>query len=134
MLEIDTSNRTEQRKFGLVMAVAIAVVTLIHWALRGHLVTWPFYAVAIFLGLALLMPAALKPVFVAWMKLAEVLNWIMTRVLLSIIFYLMITPMRPLVRLFSGDPLKRRFEPEAESYWEEPEEQPDDPERYENMF
>ena len=68
------------------------------------------------------------------MKFAPVLNWIMTRLLLSIIFYLMITPTRVLMRIFSDDPLKRRFEPDAETYWEEPDEQPDDPARYENMF
>ena len=131
---IDTSDRREQRNFGLVMAAAIVVVTLIHWALRGHLSVWPFYVSGVFIALGLILPVALEPVFWAWMKFAEAVNWIMTRLLLSIVFFLMITPMRPLVRLFSGDPLKRRFEAEAASYWEEPEDQPDDPERYANMF
>ncbi|MCH8204309.1 MAG: hypothetical protein IID09_04050 [Candidatus Hydrogenedentes bacterium] len=133
-MDVDTSNRKEQRAFGLVMAAAIVIVTLIHWLIRGDLATWPFYVSGAFLVLGLAAPAALKPVFVVWMKFALVLNWIMTRLLLSIVFFLMITPTRLLMRIFSDDPLKRRFEPDAASYWEEPDEQPDDPARYENMF
>ena len=133
-MDVDTSSRREQRAFGLVMAAAIVVVTLVHWLIRGDLATWPFYVSGAFFVLSLAAPAALKPVFVVWMKFAEVLNWIMTRLLLGIVFFLMITPMRLLMRIFSDDPLKRRFEPEAASYWEEPDEQPDDPARYENMF
>ena len=133
-MDVDTSSRREQRAFGLVMAAAIVVVTLVHWLIRGDLATWPFYVSGAFFVLSLVAPAALKPVFVVWMKFAEVLNWIMTRLLLGIVFYLMITPTRVLMRIFSDDPLKRRFEPDAETYWEEPDEQPEDPARYENMF
>lgn len=133
-MDVDTSNRKEQRAFGLVMAAAIVIVTLIHWLVRGDLATWPFYVSGAFLVLGLAAPVALKPVFVVWMKFALVLNWIMTRLLLSIVFYLMITPTRGLMLIFSDDPLKRHFEPDKASYWEEPDEQPDDPARYENMF
>ena len=133
-MDVDTSSRKEQRAFGLVMDAAIVVVTLIHWLIRGELATWPFYVSGAFLVLGLAAPAALKPVFVVWMKFAVILNWIMTRLLLSIVFFLMIAPTRGLMLIFSDDPLKRRFEPDKASYWEEPDEQPDDPARYENMF
>ncbi len=133
-MDVDTSSRKEQRAFGLVMAAAIVVVTLIHWLIRGDLATWPFYVSGAFIVLGLAAPAALKPVFVVWMKFAIILNWIVTRLLLSIVFFLMIAPTRGLMLIFSDDPLKRRFEPNKTSYWEEPDEQPDDPARYENMF
>ena len=133
-MDVNTSSRKEQRAFGLVMAAAIVVVTLIRWLIGGHLATWPFYLSAAFLLLGLAAPVALKPVFVVWMKFALVLNWIITRLLLSVVFFLMIAPTRLLTRVFSDDPLKRRFEPDAATYWEEPDEQPDDPARYENMF
>ncbi len=133
-MDVDTSSRKEQRAFGLVMAAAIVVVTLIHWLIRGDLATWPFYLSGAFLILGIAAPAVLEPVFVVWMKFALILNWIMTRLLLSMVFYLMIVPTRGLMLIFSDDPLKRRFEPDSASYWEEPDEQPDDPARYENMF
>ena len=116
------------------MAAAIIVVTLIHWLIRGHLVTWPFYISGAFAVLGLVAPMLLKPIFVVWIKFSLVLNWIVTRLMLSIIFYLMITPTGWIMRIFSDDPLKRRFDADAETYWEEPEDQPEDPARYENMF
>lgn len=136
MINIDTSSKSEQRKFGLVMGVAISVLGLIRWAIHGFAVfpTYFFIVAAVFAGLGLLFPRGLYPVFVVWIKFAEVLNWIMTRVLLSIAFFLMITPVRVLVRLFGEDPLKRRFLQESDTYWEDAEEQPEELERYLNQF
>ena len=133
-MDVDTSSRSEQRKFGIVMAVAITVVTLLHWLIRGDLTAWPFYLAAAFLILGLIAPPVLKPIFIIWMKFALVLNWIITRVLLSVIFYGMITPMRFAMSLVGNDPLKRELLPDAETYWEAPDEQPEDPARYENMY
>jgi len=138
MTIINTSDRREQRKFGLVMAAAILVLGMIRWLLHG--VAWavfPAYFVivaGVFLVLGLAAPRALQPIFVLWMKLAFVLNCIMTRVLLALAFYLMITPVRVLVRIFGEDPLKRTWLPGSESYWEPPEEQPKEFDRYRNQF
>jgi len=138
MLEIDTSDRNEQRKFGLVMGAAITVVGLIRWAFHGFATTdvpvWFFAVAAVFAALGLVLPRALQPVFIAWIKLAIVLNWIMTRVFLSLAFYLMITPVRVCIALFGDDPLKRKWAGQDESYWEEPDEQPEDVRRYRQMF
>ena len=140
MLDIDTSSRTEQRKFGLVMAAAISIIGLlraaIRYALHGTLANpvWFFIVAAPFLVLGLLFPKALKPVFDVWIKFALVLNWIVTHVALTIVYFLIIVPMGLAMRLFSEDPLKRRWLPKTDSYWEPPEEQPEEFERYRNQF
>jgi len=138
VIDIDTSDRQEQRKFGIVMAVAIAVLGLIRWVLHGFdpegFPVYFFAVAAVFLVLGLVVPPALKPVFIAWIKLALVLNWIVTHVILSLAFYLMITPVRVIIKLFGEDPLKREWLPDAPTYWEEPEEQPEEFERYKNQF
>lgn len=136
MIHIDTSSRSEQRKFGLVMAAAIVVLGTLRWAFHGF-AGFPMYwysVAAVFLVLGLVAPPVLKPVFVLWMKLAVVLNWIMTRVFLGFAFYVLITPTRVCLRLFGDDPLKRAWKAPGESYWEEPEEQPQDLERCRQQF
>lgn len=133
-MDIDTSSPTEQRKFGLLMAGAITAVTLIHWLIRGELALWPFYIAGPFLVLAILAPILLKPVLIVWMKFALAVNWVMTRLLLSIVFFLMIVPTRVLMKIFSTDPLKRKWDENATTYWEEPEEQPLEKERYHGQF
>lgn len=53
-----------------------------------------------------------------WFKLAEVLGWINSRILLSIIFFLLLTPLAFLSRLFSKDPLKLKKRPDDSVYRE----------------
>jgi len=136
LIDIDTSDKKEQRKFGLVMGAAIALLGGARYALHGfETVPANFFIVAgVFAALGLVAPKALQPVFVAWMKLALVLNWVMTRVFLAFAFYCVITPTRFFVTLFGEDPLKRAYLPESESYWEEPDDQPDDLASYKNQF
>ncbi len=136
MLDINTSSRTEQRKFGLVMAAAIVVLGLIRYAFHGF-AQFPmyFFAVAgVFAFFGLVWPGALKPVFIVWIKFALVLNWIVTHLMLTIIYWAIIIPMGIAMRLFSDDPLKRKWLPHDTSYWEAPEEQPEEFERWRNQF
>lgn len=118
------------------MAVAIGIVGFLRWAIHGFAHFPVYFAVvaAVFLVLGLAWPKALEPIFRVWMKFAEAVNWVMTRFLLSIAFYLLITPVRVLVRLFSDDPLKRAWLGKAETYWEDAEEQPKGIEHYRNQF
>ncbi|HOZ45607.1 MAG TPA: SxtJ family membrane protein [Candidatus Hydrogenedentes bacterium] len=134
-MDIDTSDRKQQRNFGLVMAVAITVLGLIRWALHRGEPPYPFFAVAaVFLVLGLLVPAILRPVLIVWMKFAEALNWFMTRLLLTIAFFGIILPTAMIMRLAGKDPLNRKWDPSATSYWEDPEDQPTEMEHYFNQF
>lgn len=141
MIDIDTKDRGEQRKFGLVMAVAFGVLTLVRMGFhRWFQGEWggPSYILlgigAVFGVLGLIWPRSLQEVFWAWMKFALAINWVVTHVLLTLVFFLMIVPIRGLVKVFSDDPLKRELKADADTYWEEPEEQPDDPQRYLNQY
>jgi len=141
-LDIDVRDRSEQRKFGLVMAVAIAVLGMIrwgfHWLWSGHMpetLPYGFFAVAgVFLILGIVAPKALQPVFWLWIKLAIGINWLITRTVLSIVWFLMIVPGHAILALLGKDLMKRNWAPEAETYWEEPEEQPEEFDRYLNQF
>ena len=136
MIKVDTSSKAEQRKFGLVMAVAIAVRGMIRWAWHGfgHFPSYFLAIAAVFLLLGLVAPRALKPVFIGWIKFAIVLNWIMVHLFLTLAFYLMFTPVRLIIHFFSEDPLKREWLPPDQSYWEEPERQPQKLHDYRNQF
>lgn len=133
-LQIDISDRKEQRKFGLLMAGAFCVLGTVRSLLHGGFSPAWFVVGGVFLVLGLVAPKVLQPVFWAWMKLAEALNYVMTRVLLALAFFVMLTPMRFLRQWFGDDPLKRKWEPDAESYWEEADEQPEKLDAYLKQF
>lgn len=141
MIKIDYDSRREQRNFGFVMAGAIIAIACIRWGHRywkyggGALPpVWWLAAAAMFLVLALACPRVLKPLFYAWMQFAFALNWLITRILLTFVFLTMLAPGHLILLLTRKDPLKRGWDPDAATYWDEPEEQPREFKRYKDQF
>ena len=94
------SGRKELKSFGIVIAVALAILGgLLFWKEKG---SYPYFLVGsgAFLLCGLLLPTVLKPFHKVWMALAVVLGWIMTRVILTVLYYLMMTPIGLCGRLF----------------------------------
>jgi hypothetical protein len=119
------SQGPDLRKFGRVMAGAFGVVALIIFWRSGWTQT-PWVegfgiAAAAFLALSIVWPKALAPIEWAWMKLAMVLNYVMTRVLLTLVFALAVTPIALVFKLLRKDLLDRRFDRGSKTYWVEPE-------------
>lgn len=63
----------------------------------------------------------LKKLFNIWMMFAHALGWVNTRIILSLVYFVIITPLSLAFKLLGNDPMNRRFEP-VESYWLEREE------------
>lgn len=68
-------------------------------------------------GLARFAHPVMKPIHFAWMRLSQVLGWISTHVVLTIFFYLIITPTGLLMRLLGKDLLNQKIDKSAKSYW-----------------
>lgn len=111
---------TELRKFGLVTAAMLVLFfdILIPWIWGIALPVWPLIAASVLILMALLVPKALGPVYIAWMKFANVLGWINTRIILGVIFYVIFMPVGLIVRAVS-DPMRRKSDSNANSYREE---------------
>ena len=124
----------ELRKFGIGLAVILAVI--------GGLFVWrdraagPYilYAAGLVFILSLVWPKGLNPIhrFMSW--LAPILAWVNTRIILTIAFYLIFTPTSLIVRLIGKDLLDQKIDKSAESYWRDREEQPFDQESYKHQF
>ena len=105
------------RKFGTTMAVPLALLSGLAWWRESPAWVYLLGLAALFSLLALAVPRALWPVEWVWMKFARWLSVAMTYMILTLTFYLVITPMGLLMRLFGKDPMERKFEPEKKSYW-----------------
>ncbi len=126
----DIQTKDDLRKFGLTLAgaftVILGLVPPLLFDMSWHI--WPF---ALTSGLALwavVAPASLQLFFTLWMKLALAINAVTSRIILGLVFYVMITPMGLAMRWISGDPMKRKFDPEIKSYRVTPKAK-----RYKNM-
>jgi len=110
-------SRTRLRRFGLVMSAMLALVFgYLFW--RGHTVApWVGGLGVAFLVAALVAPRSLGPVERFWLAVGEVLGAVVTRVILTLAFYLIITPVGLALRVFSGETLGKRPDASLESYW-----------------
>ena len=128
------SSPKELRKFGLMFSVLCVAAGAYSLYRGGH--AWPWLAggAVFFLATGLFIHPVLRPVYIGWMKFAHVLGWINTRLLLGIFFYLILTPAGFLMRLLGKDPMDRRLDRAARSYWILRKQEPFDPKRYEQVF
>ena len=111
------SGERELRKFGsLVGSVFVALATLT-W-LR-HKVYFPYFLAPglLLIVSGLLLPKMLKYVYIAWMSVAIVLGFIVSNVILTVFFFLVITPIGLITRLLGKDFLALKIDREAPTYW-----------------
>jgi len=111
------SSPKKLREFAfLVGGVFCLLGILLWWRGRGSYAY--FFLPGIILAVTgAVAPSTLKPFQKAWMSLAILMGWVMTRVLLSVLFYLTLTPIGWVLRLAGKDLLDQRLEPEKKSYW-----------------
>jgi hypothetical protein len=108
---------SSDRAFGLVFSAVFAIITLYPLLGSGTIRIWSLIVAGIFLLLALIRPVVLAPANRLWMKFGEMLHRIVSPLALGIVFYFTVLPTGLLLRLFSNDPLRLRFDPTAKSYW-----------------
>ena len=105
------------RRFGLTMALCFAVIAMITFLRHKHFWASTSVISLFFLLSACCFPGLLKYFYVGWMKLAFVLGWVNTRLLLVLIFYLVFAPIGLIMRIFRIDHLDKRFNRGVPSYW-----------------
>jgi hypothetical protein len=128
------SGKSELRKFGITIGIVLGLMGM--WFLwRGKGGSYPLLGGSIlFLSLAFICPLLLKPVQKLWMSFAVLLGWLMTRVILIILFYLVVTPIALLARLCGKDFLNTKLDRNAKSYWIARKAATSDKKSYENQF
>lgn len=100
---------------------------------RGNAATVVWTLGAAILGLGAAEPRLVRPVFLGLIYLTAPLGWVVSHLVLAVVYYCVVTPVGALLRLAGRDPLARGLERETSSYWVAAEgEKP--PERYFHQF
>jgi hypothetical protein len=126
----------ELRGFGIGMTLFCAFLGgVLFW--RGHphvsYVLWIIGAL-VFLIPAMLSPGVLRPIFIAWTAVALRLNWVISRLILCLLFYGMFTLVSIVQKIIKRDPLDRKFPGEGSTYWIDRSQETYNPKHFERLF
>jgi hypothetical protein len=108
------------RQFAALCIVFFGGMAAWQWCLHENIATAIVLAVlALGVGLAgQIKPAVIRPVYGGWMTLTLPVRWLVSQLLVGIVFGGLITPLAIWFRLIGRDSLQRRFAPQQESYWQ----------------
>lgn len=129
-------DRRTLMKFGVTMSVVLGLIGVLIFFKGQHpeRAYWVWNACALFLLLGFAAPAVLRPVHKLWMGLAFVLGWFMSRLILSLVYYLVLTPIGLAMRVRGKDFLNKKIDKEASTYWIKRPKPEMGKERYERLF
>jgi len=128
------SGRKELREFGLTIgAILVILGGIAIW--RGKSV-YPYFLGfgIVFIAAGIMLPQILKLPQKLWMGFAVILGFFMSRIILAILFYAVITPIGIITRILGKDILDQRTDRSAGSYWKMRETATKTKESYQNQY
>ena len=108
---------SSDRSFGIVFTLVFLAVGV--WVASGEPSKgWFFFVIAaLFLVVALARPSILSPLNHAWTKFGLLLSQVFNPLILGVVFFLVVTPIAVVLRLWGKDSLHLKSKPDLKSYW-----------------
>lgn len=121
LIEIDWNPKSKQLKnFGKIALVATAIISLLLYFLKGVAIQWVSiilaFGIIIFI-ISLISLKLTKLIYLGMILLTLPIGFVVSFVLLAAFYFLLLTPLGLIFRLIGRDPLCRRFDKNAKSYW-----------------
>jgi hypothetical protein len=128
MISIDWNpSRRRLRQFGVLLVLFVGLIAFWQW--RGGMpgvVAGSMVGVATILtAIGWFVPAVLRFIYVTWLIAVSPIGWVISHLVMAAIFYLVLTPIGFIMKLIGHDPMQRRFDPAAKTYWKRRPEQVD---------
>ncbi len=120
LIRINTQpSRTQLTVFGVAWLVFFAAWGFVAAAKGSPALARGLWILAGAVPLAgLVVPGLLRLVFLGLSYATYPIGFVVSHVVLAILYYLVFTPIGLIMRLLRYDPLTRRFDPKAPSYWQ----------------
>ena len=110
-------SQSSNRSFGLLFFIVFLIIGL--WPLKNgdNINIYFVIASAFFLILGLINSKLLSPLNKSWIKLGEILGILIAPVVMALVYFVILTPVSLIVRVFGKDLLGLRFLKYKETYW-----------------
>ena len=110
-------SQSSNRSFGFLFFAVFLIIGL--WPLKNgdNLNLYFFLASIIFLILGLINSKLLSPLNKLWIKFGEILGIVIAPIVMAMIYFIILTPLSFIIRIFGKDLLNLKFLKEKETYW-----------------
>ena len=106
------------RQFAFTMGIIISLLfgLILPFIFDYSLPKWPWIVALVFVIWGLVAPKTIKPIYQIWMRFGLIMSKITTPIILGILFFLIMTPMGIVMRMFRHDPMARKFDKTKDTY------------------
>tara|TARA_B100002051_G_C16227050_1_gene388603 strand:- start:26 stop:406 length:381 start_codon:yes stop_codon:yes gene_type:complete len=111
------SNKSSNRSFGILFFIVFLVIGLWPIINQNDPNIYLILISIIFLILGLLNAKILSPLNLIWIKIGELLGKIIAPIVMAIIYFMILTPISLIVRIFGKDLLGLKFTKQIKTYW-----------------
>ena len=124
----------ELQEFGLTVGIILVILGAI--ALWRQKSLYPYFLGfgIIFIAAGLFIPNTLRPFQKVWMAFSIILGFFVSRIILTVLFYFVLTPLGLTARIFGKDILNQRIDKSCKSYWHDKGTEVKNKESYENQY
>ena len=127
-------NKTQIRNFGIILSIIFLFFNLFFYLVGKNISNPLLILTPTMLLISLYLPTLIKPIYSIWMLLAIIIGWIMTRIILIIMYYIILTPISLISRLFRKQFLDLNWSNTKSSFWNLKNKNKFNKSDYENQF
>jgi hypothetical protein len=112
--------KKDLRKFGLTVGgVLLGISILLFYFEKPTAIYFTIIGGFLFIS-GLVIPQILKPLNKIWMGLAIILGFFMSRIIITVLFYIALTPISIIAKLVGKKFMILKFDRSINTYWEKP--------------
>ena len=128
------SEKSDLRKFGITVGIILMIISgVLFWKEKESFQI--FFTIGFILcSFGIVLPIVLKPVYWIWMIFATILGWFMNRLILSLLFFGVISPIGIILRLFNKQFIELEWDKKNATYWNRISRRTFEKEDYEKQF
>ena len=128
------TGKKDIRSFGITFGIIFLIIAGFLYYQEKDSFQLFIYLAGSFSSLGIILPIILKPFYMIWMIFAVILGWFMTKVILSLLFFLVVTPIGLVLKIMGKDLLELKKQEVQGSYWNMRESKKEQNQNYEKQF
>ena len=128
------SEKSDLRKFGIIVGIVLLIIAGFFFLKEKESFQLFLTIGTVLFVTGIVIPFTLKPIYWVWMVFSTILGWFMTRVILSLLFYVVFTPIGLIARLFGKQFLDLKQNHSQQSYWNMRTAETSNTQNYEKQF